>query len=411
MSTARILVLSVLLALLFAYLLHFGITSLHGASDDLFPPWVLARLAVTGHRADTYDLATQLALFDDPTLPGYRWMVKDAPQIRGIGICPYPPTAVVVYAPLGLLSFDAAGLVVYFGSIAMALVAAGIISRITAGRIGMLLACVAILYDPAFNQVTLPLGQNGPLTLVLLAAGWLAVCRGRELTAGLCWGLFAYKPQWLLAVGWLPLAIGRPRIWVGMAVTAGLLAAAATAWLGPDAWSRWLTQLAAVDHVYATDAEFHRFQLPLGCDLRSVAYRYFIPAIARPLGWAAIGLVAAATTIWNRMRPAAGVNAPEAVGLLFACGLTVPHLYYYDEMVFVLPLLVLWSHRARLARWQLGGLIALTAMYYAAYFIFMLSRWIEQPPVWTVTVVGFWALALTVKSEGSKSWPSASTAR
>ena len=47
----------------------------------------------------------------------------------------------------------------------------------------------------------------------------------RSGMAGLWWGLLAYKVHWLLAVGWVPLVIGRRRVLLGMAVSAGLLAA------------------------------------------------------------------------------------------------------------------------------------------------------------------------------------------
>jgi hypothetical protein len=50
----------------------------------------------------------------------------------------------------------------------------------------------------------------------------------------------------------------------------------------------------------------------------------------------------------------AGVTA-----ILLASGLTVPHLFFYDETVFLLPLLVLWEERAvmrpyrrRCCRWR-----------------------------------------------------------
>jgi Glycosyltransferase family 87 len=399
MSTARLLGLSLLLALMIANLL-LGARTMDGASDDLFPPWVLARLAVTGHRADSYDIATQFALFDDQSLPGFRWMLRDMPQIRGIGLCPYPPTAVVVYAPLALLSYDAAGMVVYFGSIVLAIVTAGLISQLTARRIGMMTAIVAILYYPGFLD-TLRLGQNGPLTLMLLVFGWRSVVRGHDIAAGLWWGLLAYKPQWLLAVGWLPLALGRPRIWIGMAAPAILLAVAATIWLGPEVWTRWLDQVAAVDHVYATDAEFRQYLLPQGCDARSVLNRSFIPTVGRPLGWAAIAVVMAVTTIWYRRQPGEGASGPKAPALLFACGLTVPHLYYYDEMVFLLPLLLLWSHRANLERWQVIVLIALTAGFYLAIPYAGWYCGFHAWPAPTAAVVALWLFSLFAFGDAS----------
>jgi hypothetical protein len=83
---------------------------------------------------------------------------------------------------------------------------------------------------------------------------------------------------------------------------------------------------------------------------------------------------------------------------LFASGLTVPHLYFYDETVFLLPLLVLWAHRAALAWWQFVTLIGLTAAFYVApKFVFGVP-WGPSgpPPVMTLAVVALWLLSLTV---------------
>jgi hypothetical protein len=353
------------------------------------------------------------------------------------------------------MAFDPAALTVYFISIALALVAAAAINRATAGRlsglpaaialpfysgiqsalliaqdswwitafaslgiavaaavafgrlagrwIGWLVAATAILCYPGVGS-TLHLGQNSLLTLALLALGWQDLVRRRDLMAGLWWGLLVYKIHWLLAVGWVPLAIGRPRVWLGMAASAGAFVLAATVFLGPAAWSRWAWQIVAVDHAYATDPEFREFLLILGCDLRSVSLRLFhTPTVGRIVGWTALAAVAAATSVWYRRRPTADPAGPEGAGLLFASGLTAAHLYYYDETVFLLPLLVLWSQRAGLAWWQFVTLIVLTAAYYAAArYVVMLSTAFEGPPIQTICVLALWMLSLTVKSKGSQ---------
>jgi hypothetical protein len=142
----------------------------------------------------------------------------------------------------------------------------------------------------------------------------------------------------------------------------------------------------------------------MGCDLRSVLHRYIEwPAVARTAGWAALAAVAAVTAVWYRRRPGADPAGREGAGLMFASGLTAAHVYYYDETVFLLPLLILWSYRPVLRRWQMTTLILLTAAYYfAARYVVVWAPAFEGPPLQTIAALALWLLSLTVKSEESR---------
>jgi hypothetical protein len=455
------------LALVLAYVLTdlvLAASDNRGASDDLVPMWVLAHLAATGHRADSYDFDTQVAFMRSAGLPPHRLAGINEPHMRGIGVCVYPPTFAVLYLPVGAMPLEQAAEFVYFASLFLALVAAWAIGDATAGRLtglpaalalpfsssilslvvpglesrwaivlsavaiaivaavvfgnvsgrvaGMLTAALVILCYPG-TEYALHLGQNSHLTLALLALGWRAFVRRQDVIAGLWWGLLSYKIHWLLAVGWVPLVTWRPRVLLGIAASAGALAAVATIILGPAAWGRWLEAVTAIDRVYALDPDFRANLLPLGCDLRSVSMRWLPPGVGRHVGWAALAAVAGMTTIWyrrrcSRGRPASGypdatplAGGPEGAGLLFAGGLTAAHLYYYDETVFTLPLLVLWSGRSSLAWWQFAALIVLTAAY--CFIIRYMQVWngaLAGPPWWTLTVIALWLLSLTIPRSG-----------
>jgi hypothetical protein len=452
-SLWRLWILAALLAYLLVHVL-LAAADMPGASDDFVPQWTLAHLAATGHRAESYDFPTQVEFMKSSDLPAHQLTGLDQPHMKNIGVCPYPPTFCVLYAPVCWLPFDQAAMVLYFASIGLALVAAWAIGCSTAGRLSALPAALAlpiatnvlsvlllgqehwqtmvlsalglaVILAAVIGQVTgrtasvltaaivilsypgtdhaLHLGQNSHLTLALWALGWRELVRRRDLAAGLWWGLLAYKVHWLLAVGWVPLVAGRPRVLVGMAASAGTLALAATALLGPAAWGRWLSQVAAIDRVYATDPLFQQELLPLGCDLRSISMRYFPHSVGRIAGWAVLVAVAVMTAVWYRRRPNADPAGREGAGLLFASGLTAAHLYYYDETVFVLPLLVLWSYRAVLAWWQFITLIGLTVGYYFGVRYMLGPGPLAGPPVWTLAVVALWVLSLTMKTEGSVS--------
>jgi hypothetical protein len=390
-------------------------------SDDLLPQWTIARLAVTGHRADSYSFPLQKALIESE-IPQPRTSFLDSPHINDIGVSPYPPTMVVLYAPLGLLSCEAAGQVAYVASLVLALAAAVAIAGATRGTVSGFAGAAAILVYPgcAFN---LALGQNAMLTLALLSIGWCATARRWDWSAGIAWGLLAYKPHWWVAVFWLPLVLRRWRIVLAMAATAGVLAAVGTLWLGPEAWTRWLAQVRAQDVVAYTDDVFRQIVLGMACDLRGVINRYMPHSdLARPIGWCALGLVGVLgilLTSRSWRRPASALeNEPAAPAWLFTVVLVAPYVYYYDECVALLPLLILWSQRANMNRWQLGLLAGLTLGYYCAlpYMLYRDPGWAplapegipqslvpRQPgwlggPNWSLlNVLGLWGLSLTIR--------------
>ena len=339
------------------------------------------------------------------------WVIADTVDGRPIGLAAAIALPFHHQVQFLLLFGQESWPVMTLTSIALALAAAWAFGRMAGRTAGTLLATIAVLSYPGVENV-LHLGQNSLLTLALLALGWRGLVRRHDLAAGLWWGLLAYKVHWLLAVGWVPLVIRRPRVLLGMAVSAGALALAATALLGPAAWGRWLAQVSAIDRVYAFNPEFREGLLFLGCDLRSIAIRYLPLGVGRYAGWAAMAAVAAVTAVWYRRRPAADPAGPEGAALVFAVGLTAAHLYYYDETVFLLPLLVSWSFRRALAWWQVTALVGLTVVYYIALrLLFAVARPADWPPIWTLVVVALWALALTVKTEGSHPCPCASTTR
>jgi hypothetical protein len=390
-----------------------------GNSLDLLPQWTLARLAVRGHRAGSYDFEAQSALIRSE-VPIHKTEFLNSTHIRDIGVSPYPPPMVVLYAPLGSFSYDAAAKIVYLATLLLAFIAAGAIAGATANRIGFLAAAAAILAYPGFTY-TLLLGQNSVLTLALLALGWCGLVRRWDAAAGIAWGLLLYKPHWYFAVLWLPILLGRWRVVSVMVLTAGWLAALATWWLGVESWRRWLDQVQALDAVIATDSAFRTWFLGMACDLRHMAYRY-LPGTpsAKLIGWASlavVGIIGIAAT-WRALRRPIEPLSDEPAGpcwLATAC-LVIPYRYYYDETVVLLPLLVAWSHRRRLRAWQLVLLAAVTVGYYVALPVMMYrdpgpflprdpnlpawmqakpAGWLAGPPWATLAVGGLWLLTLT----------------
>jgi hypothetical protein len=352
-------------------------------SEDLLPQWTLARLAVTGHRADSYSYAEQKKLFD-AEIPPLKAEILKSPHVKDIGVSPYPPTMVLLFAPIGFFSYERAAQVVFVFTLSLSLIAAGAIAASTRWRISGFAATALVLVYPGFAY-NLLLGQNALVTLSLLALGWCAMVHGKDGLAGIAWGLLAYKPHWWVAIVWLPLLLQRWRVVGSMLVTAAAMAAAATLWLGADSWSAWLDQVQAQDKVAYSNELFRKMILGMACDIRGVINRYMPgSASARLLGWGALAVVGAigiGLTQQSLRHPNAALDDESASpAWLFTAVMVVPYAYYYDECAILLPLLVLWSQRERLQHWQLGLLAALTLGYYCALPVMMYRDPGWRPP-------------------------------
>jgi hypothetical protein len=291
----------------------------------------------------------------------------------------------------------------YYLSVGLAVIGGIALARASGGRMVALAAAAALVFFPVFPYV-LTLGQNSALTIALMALGWNSLAQRRDAEAGVYWGLLVYKPHWLVAVAWLPLVYRRPRALVWMAVTVAAMCAVATLWLGPESWSKWLHQARLLSDFYR-DPHFQAETLYKAGDLRAATNRYLPEPLGDLVGWAALATVWVVTIIcyvvgrWRRgerdVEPPADRGAPA---LLFASGLIVPYMFYYDEMVFLVPLLVLWYHWAGMSRPQLAALLALTVIFYAVPVaqLEIPDLFWPGPPIGTFAALAMWGLSLWV---------------
>jgi hypothetical protein len=365
---------------------------------DFILQWTLARLAVTEDGSKVYDFPTQKALLTK-VLPPESLHFLERAHIKDVGVSPYPPTMVVLYAPLGLLSLRGAQICMVYLSVGLAIASAWAISRAVNGRVTFSMALLAIIYYPGF-LISASLGQNALLLLALWSLGWLALCRHRDILAGVIWGLLIYKIHWVVAVGWLPLVLGRPRALLGMACSALALVAVATLAFGAEVWGLWLRAAQTIAAAYHEPVYVQQL-LGKACDLRGAVARYSPDAIASD-----------------------AVTAVTACPLLFTAALVSPYIFHYDLCVFLLPLLVLWSHRAIMSRGQRAVLIGVSAAFYLAMPIMDqwtvdwllglkglvlgsagLEPWWEPwqgPPLATFANVGLWLTSLWVAHSWSR---------
>ena len=213
---------------------------------SLMPPataaWVLWGASITGLTADRTALAARdftvlwaagrLAVdraIDTLSDPASLTAFLRATFGAGIPdqIWPYPPTALLLAAPLAQLPL-AVGFALYTIS--------GPILLWLALRTGGLrrATCAAILLSPAVAENALT-GQNGALTAALLAGG-LLILPSRPILAGVLFGALVIKPQLGLL---LPICVIAGRYWQALlsaaATAAGLIGLSALLF-GLEAW-------------------------------------------------------------------------------------------------------------------------------------------------------------------------------
>jgi hypothetical protein len=266
----------------------------------------------------------------------------------------YPPTAWPLLALLGrleprqamfaLAALNLAGALLIAWLTMLLVTRAEAVSPASGAPLTRWLLPTVVLVSPAVSQLVF-LGQVTLPAVALIMAGWFAYRQGRDLWAGLFFGLASYKPQFLpLFLLWLLLE----RRWRILAVTTAVALLLATPWLvefGP--WrsvSEWFTTL---NHYHLSN------WLVMG--LPSVLVAAGLPPIS-PLVLLLFGalLVVLLWTIRQRLAPDAIVGLIAAIHLLFLYGKYVESVLSFF-IVAGLWLLVGW----RRASWPflLAGLL------------------------------------------------------
>lgn len=249
----------------------------------------------------------------------------------------YPPTILLVLAPLSTLP--------YFAALALWLLLPFCAYLFIMYRQVRLppAAMFMVVTAPSVAQ-TLFAGQNGLLLAVLLTAGLLNH-RTHPTLGGILLGLATVKPQ--LAILIFPaLFAGRHwRVLIGATATLALMAALTTALFGADVWQayagipamarEWLAQgrlpWARMPTVYTA------MRLAGAGDMLAGAVQIFV----------AVGVFGGVAWIWwRRCDPALSVAA-----LLAAVPLTTPFLYDYD-LPFMLTALALFTATAVSSGWR-----------------------------------------------------------
>jgi hypothetical protein len=336
-------------------------------SSDFIALWLAGRQAVYARAALLYDpgafVRLQQALVG--TLPVYfpNWS--------------YPPTYLLLLAPLGALPYLSAFLAYELATLLACIAVALLIVR-RRSAIALLLA----LPYTAWNFIA---GQSGFLSASLAGAALLAL-ESRPLLAGVFLGFLTYKPQ----LGILfPVALVAAKEWRALyaaVTTTALLVGGSIIAFGADAWTAWprdLASRAGFELGLDPDQYWGLYQTVYGL------FRYLGGARAAATlaqGFATLGIVVIVWVVWRSR-----ARYPLKAAIVSAGMLLAPHhVLAYDLAAIAIPV-------AFLARDQLGcGLLrgeqtSLLVLFAASFLVFPTAG---RAPVGLAVVLAVLGLAL-----------------
>jgi hypothetical protein len=234
---------------IFAAIFAIGATSWAGFANGLGVPIGLftqtdyvaiaigQRIVSSGQRSHLYDFNLQLQEQQRLRAEGYLSLSPQEDQTLKYPY-PYAPFIAVLWSPLvglsplsGMALWDLLNLAAYVGGLVLLLYSLAL-SRIAR----LLLLLGAITCFPLI--VNLEQGQSSGLIMFSLAAGVALLKRGRDLPAGLAFGLLFIKIQWLPIIAFVLLIKRRWWTLLGMSVTGAAMVGITvltigTAWI-PD---------------------------------------------------------------------------------------------------------------------------------------------------------------------------------
>lgn len=259
---------------------------------------------------------------------GRAWLAGRDPYLPALSNM-NPPAFVVAFTPLSALPIRVALIVWWLLNAAAAVAAVRVLVRETGLRLTRRHVLIAAAFVGTDSQLIL--SQLVWLLMLPAVLGWRGYRRGRDVSAGIWWGVvFAVKPIFL------PLLLGM--MWrrryrgVGTAIVTGAVISLA-GWIatGTAAYGSWI----------ATGAQVFWFQLPLNASVLGLLWRAGLPKALTAGIWLASIAAIVVMTRW-RGRPA-HPDRDLAVWLV-ACLLVAPLGWIYYLPLAAGPLIA-W-HRA-----------------------------------------------------------------
>lgn len=268
----------------------------------------------------------------------------------------YPPTMLILLAPLGLLPFWALKLIIVP---LMLLIIFGLCRWAAGSRLIGILGIVS----PASFAI-LHTGQIAAL-FALLFAGGLVNSRDRPVLSGLCLGLLTIKPQYGLLV--IPFLIAM-KAWKAMgwaAVVAFAIAGLSVLIYGLSAWIDFFASIREGAHAEFVASSGHPGRYTAADALMALGLESFPSVLVYG------GLLTLAGLAMFRLAGQVSTRTLAAFTML-ATAATSPYLLMYDFLFVHISVLVIAASVPRISAWHAVPLVALWFVplgpYIAAFF-------------------------------------------
>jgi hypothetical protein len=268
---------------------------------DFHALWVSGVLAHDGASLVNFDSvalhAKQIALGVDPH--------RDNPF-------PYPPTFLLLLAPLGALPLGVAFWLFMGGSLA------AFVASLVAGRVRDVRWWVAGLAAPA-TGIALISGQSGLLSGALMIGGF-RLAAARPIAAGVLFGLLTFKPQLGVLIPVALIAAGLWRAAAAATLTAlGCVVASGLAF-GFAVWPAWAQEMRS----YAGGYDLVVNLMPT----IDANFRNTVLGTSGALALQAFAALAVVVVVWRAFR--SGVSEQGLALVTIGTFLATPHAFNYD---------------------------------------------------------------------------------
>jgi hypothetical protein len=362
---------------------------------DFLSFYTAGSFVLDGRIGSLYDVEVQRAFQRDLVAPQ---------ALVGVNLYLNPPFAALFYAPFAAFPFVPALLLWWALGLAALALSLDLLRRELAPEAPpplMRLLGATFLFLPTLFWIMY--AQSSAFSLALLTTAFVCLRRGRDLAGGLALGCLAYKPQLALALCCVLLVKGRGRallggaasvcVWVALGIAASPEATLAYLELSPEladlmrreGYPIWGLSSFYGFAVLLFDGLWPAATVPVASALCAVAL------LALALGWRRVAWQPGSEG-WDLM-----MAGTLAWGLLVS-----PHLYHYDLLLLMLPLLVV---AARLRAWpdtpERRVLLAWTALVCIASG---LGHYVTRLQLELTAQAGWPALALQTSVLGAAVW-------
>jgi hypothetical protein len=344
-----------------------GLTDASGniIGADFLTFYTAGKFFLKGRMMELYNIAAQAAFQKNLLAPV---------SFNAVCYFNYPPFATLFCATFALGNY-LTGLLLWWGTGVLALAFSLHLLRrelmalrvCSTGRLFLM----SFLFFPTI--VWFLYGQDTALTLLLYTLTFVMLRRENDFAAGLALGLLLYKPQLAIAVGMVLIIKWRWRALIGGVIGAGIWLAIGFA-ISPLVMKEYLRLIPYLfelqrRHDLIATWGYHNFY-----GFAALLFDGFWKKGSNILALLLmVGGVSAVLYFWRRIDWKPGTRSWDMMmAATFTLGLLIsPHLYLYDLMLLLLPLVIIWSyypHGTRDRPLDSGPLLIWTALLYTACF-------------------------------------------